>query len=260
MVKITNHYERAIALLASQFRESASDGGKTLFQKLIGVFVDSFQELDNVNQDLLTERWLATGQGVQLDGIGQILGLARASGQPDDDQIIDGQLVTGYRRSLEFQIFINSSNGTPEELIKILKFLTAGTEIWYHELIPAAFEMRTDGTALPTPPNLLVTAINSCSPAAVNYASIGVRYFTGLPLGFSTDPILEDFYVAVDGPNDIHPFNVFDGVNADQLQVSRGETEQLEGLGVLAEVDYVVPDAGHLAEVIYFNGNLPPAT
>ena len=250
MVKITNHYERAIALLASQFRETASDGGRTLFQKLIGVFVQSFQELDDVNQQLLTGRWLDTAEGVQLDGIGQIVGLARTPDQSDTD----------YREALQFQIFINGSNATPEEAILVLKFLTKGTNVWYHELIPAAFEMRTDGTSLPSPPNLLVTAINSISPAAVQYVPIGVRYFTGLPLGFSSDPILEDFYVAVGDPSNLHPLNVYDGTNTDQLLINRGETFQLEGIGVLAEYDYTVPNAGHLAEVIYFNGNLPPAS
>lgn len=249
MVKITNHYERAIALLASQFRESASDGGRTLFQKLIGVFVQSFQELDDVNQELLNNRWLNTAEGVQLDGIGQIVGLPRVPGQSDAD----------YREALQFQIFINSSNGTPEEAIKVLAFLTKGTDVWYHELIPAAFEMRTNGTTLPTPPNLLVTAMNSISPAAVQYVPIGVRYFDGLPLGFSSDPILEDFYVAVGDPTNIHPFEVNNSGTDAQLQINRGETFQTVGVGVLAEVDYVVADAGHLAEVIYFKGNFPPA-
>jgi hypothetical protein len=250
MVQITNHYERAIALLASQFRETASDGGKTLFQKLISVFVGSFQELDDVNQELLTKRWLDTAEGVQLDGIGQIVGLERTGGQTDDD----------YREALQFQIFINGSNSTPEEAIKVLKFLTKGTNVWYHELIPAAFEMRTDGTSLPSPPNILVTAMNSISPAAVQYIPIGVRYFDGLPLGFSSDPILEDFYVAVGDPTNLHPLEVNDNGDIDQLLINRGETFELEGIGVLAEVDYVVPNAGHLAEVIYFNGNFPPAT
>ena len=105
-------------------------------------FCHSIQEIDDVDQTLKFDRSIETSVGVQLDGLGQILGLARLPDEGDED----------YREKLKFQIFINKSNGTPEEVIAVLKFLTKATKIRYHEYYPAAFQMDTDGVTFSVPP------------------------------------------------------------------------------------------------------------
>lgn len=210
MVQITNHFQRAISLLASQFRKNKPDGSLTNFQKLIQALVEPAQEIENVNWELKTERWLNTAIGTQLDGLGQIIGIARNPGESDED----------YRERLQFQIFINSSKGTPEDVIRIIEFLTKSDRIIYHETYPAAFQLETDGLVFPTPPNELVTAIKNASPAGVNYAPITATY--NVPISFQvTDEI--------------------------------GESE-----GGFEELNYPLPTAGQLSEVIQNDSNMPP--
>ena len=84
MTLIPNHVQRAIALLAGQFQQSLLDGEYNRFQRLIQAFVTQFQEIDDVNQTLKFDRSIETSVGVQLDGLGQILGLARLPDESDD--------------------------------------------------------------------------------------------------------------------------------------------------------------------------------
>ena len=104
MVDIANYYERGVALLASQFQIRNPDGSPTNLQKIIKAIASQAQKINTQQQLLQTMRYLNTAQGVQLDGLGQILGLARIPGESD----------ASYREALQFQIFINQSHGTPE--------------------------------------------------------------------------------------------------------------------------------------------------
>jgi len=255
MVLITNHFQRAISLLASQFREEDPEGTLTKFQKLIKVFVESMQDADNVDMTLQEFRWLDTAYGVQLDGLGEILGLAR---DPDESD-------TSYRERLRFQIFINNSNATPEEVIRVLAFLTDATKIWYHEYYPAAFQMSTDGLTFPNPPSSLVTAIQSVSPAAVQYTPITATYGTK-PFSFSGDPVFGLLAVVPDENTPFDEFNV-EVDTLDILEVNTGQTENPETGGGFAEaiwtnypttpIVYAFDNtgAGQLAEVIMYNGS-----
>lgn len=164
--------------MAGQFQQSLVDGEYSRFQRFIRAFVTSMQEIDNVDQNLKFQRSLETSIGTQLDGLGEILGLARLPNESDED----------YRERLKFQIFINKANGTPEEVITVLKFLTKANKIRYHEYYPAAFQMSTDGLVFPNPPEQLVTAIQSVSPAGVQYTPITATYNVPLPLFLAGTP------------------------------------------------------------------------
>ncbi len=249
MALIPNHVQRAIALLAGQFQQSLLDGEYSRFQRLIQAFVTQFQEIDDVDQTLKSQRSIETSVGVQLDGLGQILGLSRLPDESDDD----------YREKLKFQIFINKSNGTPEEVIAVLKFLTKATKIRYHEYYPAAFQMDTDGITFSVPPEQLVSAIQSVSPAAVQYTPITATYGVPLPFVFSGDPIIELLDVA---PFESTPFD-FRNLQVqvvDLLAVNAGNVVNPTFGGCFAEFGTPIDTtgAGQLAEVIMFNGSEPP--
>lgn len=250
MVLIPNHVQRAIALLAGQFQQSLLDGEYSRFQRLIQAFVTQFQEIDDVNQTLKFNRSIETSVGVQLDGLGQILGLSRLPDESDDD----------YREKLKFQIFINKSNGTPEEVIAVLQFLTKATKIRYHEYYPAAFQMDTDGTIFSVPPQQLVSAIQSVSPAAVQYTPITATYGAPLPFIFSGDPIIELLNVS---PFESDPFDLrnLQVQMTDLLAVNAGNVTNPSFGGCFAEFgtpDIDTTGAGQMAEVIMFNGSEPP--
>jgi hypothetical protein len=254
MVQITNHVQRAISLLAAQFQETKRDDSATNFQKLITALVGEAQGIEDVNWQLYTERWLNSAEGVQLDGIGQILGLPRNPGESDAD----------YRERLRFQAFINASNGTPEEIIKVLYTLTNATYVWYHELYPAAFQLYTDGLTFPDPPCEVVEAIHQVSPAGVQYAPITASMGVPIPFIFGNDPV-PSLLVVTDtiNPAVLDNLQVTDGVFNYLLQVNANRIPFTAEVGYLAEAfpDYSVftDGAGQLAEVFYLNSNLPPA-
>lgn len=243
MVEISDHYERANALLASQFRDTLPGEAKNNMQKLLKGLIDSMQEIDNQNQELIFERFLQTAQGVQLDGIGQIVGLARVPGQTDQS----------YREDIQFQIFINQSNGTPEEAIQILKYLTDASKVWYFDMFPAAYEMATNGLTFPPHPVDLVTAIQQISPAGVNYVPI-VAIYDNVPFTFSSDPIEELLFVApdVNNPTDLFNLQVDTG---ELIEVNAGQRFDPEFGGGFCDVDAMdnlinTEKAGKLSELL----------
>ena len=248
MVLITNVFERALALLVSQFRDQKLNGDLTNLQKLIRILSVPAQELAYVNYKILTERWLNIAVGVQLDELGIILGLSRNPGESDED----------YRERLQFQIFINISNGTPEDVIRALAFLTKSTHIDYIERSPAFFQMGTDGTTFPDTPNELNDAIFAMSPAGVNYAPIVATYGAEIPFSFSGDLALNPFGVApdVDDPSFIAELLI--EPQNDILYVSNGDVEDSGPNGGLDELNYPLATAGQVSELIQKNGNFPP--
>lgn len=248
MVQITNHFQRALSLLASQFRDQKPDGGLTNFQKLIKVFCSAAQELEDTKWQLKTERWLSTAVGVQLDGIGKILGLPRAPGESDED----------YRQRLQFQVFINASNGTPEDQIAILSFFTEAQKVGYFQVGIGAFHLETDGKKFPSLPNDLVDGLFKASPAGINYPSITATW--GVPIPFDTSGDLRDdpLYVA---PNDldINELHNLEMENYNSiLYVSAGNVDSNVGEGGLDELGYPTQGTGQISELIQKNGNFPP--
>lgn len=86
-------------------------------EKLIDIFAQEVQELEDAIIQILDETTLPTAIGVQLDGLGEIVGLER---QGLDDAT--------YRARLRSQILANRSNGTINELIAIADLFTGGGE------------------------------------------------------------------------------------------------------------------------------------
>lgn len=248
MVQILNEYQRAMSLLVSQFRGEKPNGDLTNLQKLIKCLIVPFQQLEDTKWQLKTERWLATAVGVQLDEIGIILGLSRLQDESDED----------YRERLYFQIFINTSSGTPEQVMTVLKFLTNATEVDIHDYPIAAFQLETNGLKFPNPPNQLNEAIFRVSPAGVNYAPIVATYGAPIVFELGGDSTPEPLFVAPD-PDDpsyltnllMEPYNAI-------LYVNAGAVEDTGPNGGFAELDFPSPIAGALSELIQIGGNFPP--
>jgi hypothetical protein len=253
MYDIENFYQRTIALLASQFQTSGVGSDQTNFQKFLAAMVTECTQINAAELQLANDRYLATAIGVQLDGIGQILGLARLPDQTDAE----------YREALYFQVFINKSTATPEEAIATLKFLTKASHIGYFELPSAFYEMSTDGLPenFSIPPDAIVNAISAISPAGVNYVPITCTFGISPIFIFCSDPIIEDFYVSPD-PSDLtfeEAFHVSpDGIGDDQFLINRGQTLSNPSGGWFAEDGYTVANAGYFAEVLVINGAIPP--
>jgi hypothetical protein len=187
MVEILNVFERSKALLAGQFQELPTNLPKTHLQSLIYALCTGGQDLQNTLQTMLTQRWLSTAVGDQLDGIGQILGLARKINQSDSD----------YREDLTFQIRINNGSGTPEQVIDAAKFFSDASKVWYEEVYPAAYLIATNGLQFPNPPVDLANAMQKISPAGVRFIGLVLTYNT-VPFTFAGDSEVRPLYVAPD--------------------------------------------------------------
>jgi len=111
----------------------------------------------------------------------------------------------------------------------------------------------------PVPPEQLVTAIQSVSPAGVQYTPITATYGVPLPFVFSGDPIVDLLLVA---PNEADPFDLvnLEIDTGDLLAVQAGRVTNPDFGGGFAEFGTPIDTtgAGQLAEVIMYNGSQPP--
>jgi len=122
----TTHVSEAQSHLIEQFKS------KTRILAVVESFVEQVQEIEAVLFDLMEERWIDAAVGVQLDGLGDIVGEPR-NGRGDDD----------YRLAIKARVQINLSSGEPERIIHILNLLT-GSTITLSEYFPAAFVADID--------------------------------------------------------------------------------------------------------------------
>ncbi len=142
--------------------------------------IDQLQELENTYFDLIENRALDTAEGVQLDRLGENLGLEREPGQSDDD----------YRILLNTQIVANLSNGEAETLIEITRVLTDSSVVKLQELFPAHVIIEFDGEA--TNQSLVVQRLKRVKAAGVGLdlvKDVGAESFVfegGDGLGFSS--------------------------------------------------------------------------
>lgn len=119
LAKKTTHTSEALANFVEQFK------GKVSLAAFLSAFADQIQDAENGSFELIDERTLAGSVGVQLDGLGSIIGADR-----------DGLADDAYRIRLEVQILINSSSGALEEILEILSLLES-PPIEIEELDPA---------------------------------------------------------------------------------------------------------------------------
>jgi len=253
MVDITNYYERMVVLLAAQFQDNYSITQQTNFQKWLQGFAGGAQDIQTQLNNLQYLRTVYTAVGVPLDGIGDIVGIARAPSQSDSD----------YREAILFQIEANKSSGTPEDVINALKFFTKANKVDYFDEFPAGFILATDGFVFPSPPGDLVTAIQKLSPAGVSLDAILAINIVGpgepypvVPFAFAGDPEVSAFYVS---PTEFAPAPL-ETNTLNPLQIDAGALGNPLIGGWFAEYgspNFDTTGSGQLVEALVINGNLP---
>lgn len=154
---IIDHVQKALARLLTQYQ------GATRLQSLLTAMIDPIQEIEDVLQSMNIDRYLAAAVGVQLDNIGDIVGLPRPTGMGDEQ----------YRLHLYGQIKVNTSEGQPEQLIQIYQLLTQAVIVLLFEEFPAEFIIASDYT----PPDQattddLIDIVKSAAPAGVRNGGI----------------------------------------------------------------------------------------
>jgi len=135
---ITDHVDRAIALLIEQFKD------KNALKNIIISMLSPIQELEYLCQSFLLCRNIDCAVGDQLDIVGEIAG--------EDRQF---RLDPKYREAIKIRVLLNKSYGEPEIIILAVKQITKALECHYSELHPAGLEVLFK-TNSPLPENLRV--------------------------------------------------------------------------------------------------------
>ena len=146
---ISNHCELALDRLAEQFKKT------TDFHSIICAFVEQLQILEFAFVDLVSLRGINSAIGVQLDGIGEIVGLSRFT---DDDD--------SYRAAIRLKIGQNTSSGSPEDVISFVQQQTGAFSIDYAENYPAKISMHIVAPTASIPNDLILATERVC-PAGV---------------------------------------------------------------------------------------------
>jgi len=124
---ITNHVERALNRVLTQYREKERQNA------FIQAFAEEMQNIEDVLIGLIDGRALDTAVGEQLDGLGEIVGQDR--GVFGDDF---------YRILIFVKIGQNTSQGGPEKIINIFKLLTEADLVHYINLNTGSIMLGTD--------------------------------------------------------------------------------------------------------------------
>lgn len=149
--KKTTHVAEGIAHLVSQFE------GKEKFAGLLTAFLDQVQSLENSLSDVATETTVATSTGAQLDALGEVVGEER-SGRND----------LQYSTAIRARLILNVSEGTPEDIIKLIRAIAGDVRVSVFESFPASF---------------LAQVLDPIDPTEVDVTSIGSLVASGRPAG-----------------------------------------------------------------------------
>lgn len=143
---IKNHEEQALDRLLEQFKD------KPNVEALIKGWMKGVQTTETSLFELLNNRSIQTAFGVQLDYIGKIVG-AKRGGRSDES----------YREAILLQILINTSEGTPDDILEILSLITNASIVKSFPHYPVGGSLYTNGDTIPS---FLASTITKASPIA----------------------------------------------------------------------------------------------
>jgi hypothetical protein len=164
----TTHLLEALARLPEQFK------GNVEMREMLRTWVRQVQDFETAAFEVINGRGITDGVGVQLDGIGQIVGQER--GGADD---------ATYRLRLRAKILLNMTSGTIPEILEIFALLIAEDQTPdIVEYFPAALKLRIVGDS--GTPSVTATELNKFLQRA---RAAGVR----ANLVYSTEPTADTF-------------------------------------------------------------------
>lgn len=115
MAAITDHINRALANLLAQFDNSPK------LRELVSIFVAEVQVIEDVYNELLTERILSAAEGVQLDRIGKFVGLSRDDLSDSIYRVLLGAKITANRAGAQLGL-----GGWVNQLLTVMSTLILG--------------------------------------------------------------------------------------------------------------------------------------
>lgn len=130
---VTNHKEQMLARLMYAFRNRPN------ITALLTVIASRYQGVEDALFQLVSERGIETGEGVQLDVIGKIVGQPRGDSADDD----------AYRLRLKARMRANQSSGTGPDILDVFATLLAGySDLHLEQYFPASLVLSIENTAI----------------------------------------------------------------------------------------------------------------
>jgi len=174
--KVDDHTKKALERIAYQYQ------GLSRFEKLISALISGKQDFEDNVHPFLTDRWIDSADGDQLDGLGELVGEDR-----------NGRLDGDYRRAIRLRAVLNAVSGQPEGVIGYLRAYSGSERIKYKESYPATVEVFVDGDNVDAE---VVRSVRDILPSGVAlYASTAPSLDTKLPFGFSEEVGEGNYYV-----------------------------------------------------------------
>lgn len=128
---------------------------KENFNKLLTIFLLQIQELQEHTIEIADQKNIDIATGVWLDWIGKIIGEKREARNDVD-----------FRQALKLRIGINTSDGTPDNIITLTKQLTSAIDSKLIEYPLASFISVVSSGTLPN--STLWQLVDDIKPAAVS--------------------------------------------------------------------------------------------
>jgi hypothetical protein len=129
-IHITTHVQDAAARLLTQYQ------GKPLITGKLAAFNAQTQAIEDALFGMIDARSVFDAVGVQLDGLGVIVGVTRLPGLSDDI----------YRRIVLAKAVVNASQCDEESIGLMYRQMLLATASFFQDLYPAAFMIMANGS------------------------------------------------------------------------------------------------------------------
>lgn len=130
---VKDHEEQALDRVLEQFKD------KPNVEALIKGWMKGVQTTEEAIFDILENMSIQTAYGTQLDNVGKIVGASRG-GRSDES----------YREHIQLQILINTSEGTPTDILEILSLITDASLVKSFPHYPVGGNVYTNGSNMPS--------------------------------------------------------------------------------------------------------------
>ena len=153
---ISTHIIDAEGRLLQQYKN------KPNLSALLDSLVGPIQSLEDAARDLSINRGVNSAVGVQLDRLGDIVGLTR--NHLSDDV---------YRLRIKVRIIQNLSQGEPDRLLQVFQFLVGATNVHYEEHYPAGSALVANAPIPAGQETFFYENIQNIAPAGARVDYIG---------------------------------------------------------------------------------------
>lgn len=168
---------------------------KPRIQAFITAFTNQWQKIENCFFDLYSKRGLATAEGTQLDGLGEIVREPRA-GRADDV----------YRRFIGVRVLVNRSNGRLLDFYRILRQALGLDGVFYLRQFDANVVVHVETDLDPLTARSLVVYLKAAKASgaglALNAPTLGDSLATCAVVGSVNDADLTSLTQGVGSVND----------------------------------------------------------